>query len=30
VHVFVERATQRPISVPEASRAVLQTIAVER
>ena len=27
VHVFVERATQRPAPVPEASRALLETIA---
>jgi acyl-CoA thioester hydrolase len=29
VHVFVERATQRPTHVPEASRAVLRSIAVD-
>jgi acyl-CoA thioester hydrolase len=28
VHVFVDRATQRPAPVPEASRAILQTIMV--
>jgi acyl-CoA thioester hydrolase len=27
VHVFVDRATQRPVPVPEASRAALQSIA---
>jgi acyl-CoA thioesterase FadM len=27
VHVFVDRATQRPAPVPEASREVLRTIA---
>jgi acyl-CoA thioester hydrolase len=27
VHVFVDRATQRPVPVPGASRAVLQAIA---
>ena len=30
VHVFVDRATQRPAPVPEASRAILQEIAVHR
>ncbi len=30
VHVFVDRATQRPAPLPEASRAVLQGIAVDR
>ena len=29
VHVFVERATQRPTHVPEASRAALRSIAVD-
>ena len=28
VHVFVARATQRPVSIPEASRAILQRISV--
>jgi acyl-CoA thioester hydrolase len=28
VHVFVDRATQRPVPVPESSRAALQTIAI--
>jgi len=28
VHVFVDRKTQRPVHVPEASRAILQSIAV--
>jgi acyl-CoA thioester hydrolase len=28
VHVFVDRATQRPAHVPAASRAVLETIAI--
>jgi acyl-CoA thioester hydrolase len=28
VHVFVDRATQRPVHVPEASRAILQRIAM--
>ena len=28
VHVFVNRATQRPVEVPEEARAILQTIAV--
>jgi acyl-CoA thioesterase FadM len=28
VHVFVTRATQRPVSIPEASRAILQRISV--
>ena len=28
VHVFVERATQRPVPVPDASRAVLKRISV--
>lgn len=27
VHVFVERGTQRPVSIPEESRAILQRIA---
>jgi acyl-CoA thioester hydrolase len=27
VHVFVDRATQRPVPVPDGSRAVLQGIA---
>jgi acyl-CoA thioester hydrolase len=27
VHVFVDRATQRPAPVPEASRAALERIA---
>jgi acyl-CoA thioester hydrolase len=27
IHVFVDRATQRPVPVPEASRTVLQGIA---
>jgi acyl-CoA thioester hydrolase len=27
VHVFVDRATQRPVPVPEPARAVLQGIA---
>jgi acyl-CoA thioester hydrolase len=30
VHVFVDRATQRPALVPEASRAILREIAVNR
>ena len=29
VHVFVDRATQRPVPVPDGARAVLQRIAVE-
>jgi acyl-CoA thioester hydrolase len=29
VHVFVDRATQRPVAVPDEARAVLQRIAVE-
>ncbi|HET6235654.1 MAG TPA: thioesterase family protein [Acetobacteraceae bacterium] len=28
VHVFVERATQRPVPVPDASRAILNRISV--
>ena len=28
VHVFVDRATQRPVPIPEASRTVLQTMVV--
>lgn len=28
VHVFVARATQRPVPIPDASRAVLQRISV--
>ena len=28
VHVFVDRATQRPVPVPEASREALQAIAI--
>jgi acyl-CoA thioester hydrolase len=28
VHVFVERATQRPVPVPDASRAILTRISV--
>ena len=28
VHVFVDRATQRPVHVPGASRAILQRIAM--
>lgn len=28
VHVFVDRRTQRPVHVPEASRAILRSIAV--
>ena len=28
VHVFVERATQRPVAIPEVIRAALQRIAV--
>ena len=28
VHVFVDRATQRPAPVPHASRVILQDIAV--
>ena len=28
VHVFVERATQRPVAIPDASRAILNRISV--
>ena len=28
VHVFVERGAQRPVPIPDASRAILQRIAV--
>jgi acyl-CoA thioester hydrolase len=28
VHVFVDRATQRPAPIPEASRVLLETIAI--
>lgn len=28
VHVFVDRATQRPVPIPDASRRVLETIAI--
>jgi acyl-CoA thioester hydrolase len=28
VHVFVERATQRPVPIPDASRAILNRISV--
>jgi acyl-CoA thioester hydrolase len=28
VHVFVDRASQRPVHVPASSRAILETIAV--
>jgi acyl-CoA thioester hydrolase len=28
VHVFVARATQRPVPIPQASRAILQRISV--
>jgi len=28
VHVFVARATQRPVTIPDASRAILQRISV--
>jgi acyl-CoA thioester hydrolase len=28
VHVFVDRATQRPVPVPESSRAALQIISI--
>jgi acyl-CoA thioester hydrolase len=29
VHVFVERGSQRPVPMPDASRAILETIAIQ-
>jgi acyl-CoA thioesterase FadM len=29
VHVFVDRASQRPVPVPQAARSMLQKIAVD-